>query len=322
MSFRRSRTVRFVALLGVAAAMTTAPTAASAGPVAPTGAGASDVFPTTIPLPDGFRPEGVAIGTGRYAYFGSLADGSIYRADLLTGAGEVISAGPGTPSVGLALDHRGRLFVAGGPAGDGRVVDVATGDVLASYPLTSGPTFVNDVVVAAGAAWFTDSINAVLYRVPLGPDGSLPPAGAVSALPLTGDFELVGGFNANGVTGTPDRAGLLVVQSATGLLFRVDPATGVATQVDLAGETLPAADGMLLLGRTLYVVQNQLNQVAVVELDPTGAAGTVVARVSSPAFDVPTTVAAFGDRLYLPNARFTTPPTPDTPYTANAIPRP
>jgi hypothetical protein len=35
---------------------------------------------------------------------------------------------------------------------------------------------------------------------------------------------------------------------------------------------------------------------------------------------VPTTVAKFADRLYLPNARFTTPPTPDTPYTANAIP--
>jgi len=37
---------------------------------------------------------------------------------------------------------------------------------------------------------------------------------------------------------------------------------------------------------------------------------------------VPTTVAAFRDRLYLPNARFTTPPTPTTPYSVVAIDRP
>jgi hypothetical protein len=32
-------------------------------------------------------------------------------------------------------------------------------------------------------------------------------------------------------------------------------------------------------------------------------------------------MAAFANRLYLPNARFNTPPTPTTPYTAVAIPR-
>jgi hypothetical protein len=52
-----------------------------------------------------------------------------------------------------------------------------------------------------------------------------------------------------------------------------------------------------------------------------GAAGDarVVERLTDARFDVPTTVAAFGHRLYLPNARFTTPPTPTTQYTANAI---
>jgi sugar lactone lactonase YvrE len=309
---RRNRSINAAVVLALAAVLSV--------PAAPATAagGSSDQFPAVIALPDGFRPEGVAIGGAPYAYFGSLADGSIYRADLRTGAGQVVSQGPGTPSVGLALDHRGRLFVAGGPAGNARVVDVATGDIVAAYQLATDPSFINDVTLAAGAAWFTDSLAAVLYRVPLGPGGSLPPAGAVSALPLTGDFQLVPGFNLNGITATPDRSGLLVVQSATGLLFRVDPA-GVTTAVDLGGETLPAGDGMLLRGTTLYVVQNQLNQVAVVHLDPSGTSGTVVARVGDPSFDVPTTVAAFGDRLYLPNARFTTPPEPDTPYTAVGI---
>jgi hypothetical protein len=80
-------------------------------------------------------------------------------------------------------------------------------------------------------------------------------------------------------------------------------------------------DGILSSARTLYVVQNVLNQVAVVRLDHSGTSGRIVAHVTAPRFDLPTTVAQFGSRLYLPNARFTTPPTPysTTPYSAVAI---
>lgn len=287
----------------------------------PAGAARADAFPTTIALPDGFRPEGIAIGVLPFAYFGSLADGSIFRANLVTGEGKVISQGPGTPSVGLKIDHRARLFVSGGAAGDGRVVSALTGEILASYQFAAAPTFINDVVLTPDAAWFTDSLNPVLYKVPLGRHGRLPAADEVVTVPLTGDLVFEAGFNTNGISRSPDREGLIIAQSNTGLLFRVDPATGATTGIDLGGETLPNADGILLLGRTLYVVQNQLNQVAVVQLDRSGTRGTVKERLTDPGFDVPTTVAAFGPRLYLPNARFTTPPTPTTTYTAVAIRR-
>ena len=69
------------------------------------------------------------------------------------------------------------------------------------------------------------------------------------------------------------------------------------------------------------MVQNQLNQVAVVDLDRTGTSGTVGTPITDPRFDTPTTVAEFRGRLYLPNARFTTEPTPTTPYTAVAVPK-
>ena len=36
--------------------------------------------------------------------------------------------------------------------------------------------------------------------------------------------------------------------------------------------------------------------------------------LTSPGFDVPTTIASYRHSLYLPNARFTTPPTPTTDY--------
>jgi sugar lactone lactonase YvrE len=277
-------------------------------------------FPTRFSLPNGFQPEGIAIGPGPVAYFGSLADGSIYRASLRTGKGKIVADGPGTPSVGLKTDHRGRLFVAGGPAGDARVIDVRTGALLARYALATGDTFINDVVLARGAAWFTDSRQQVLYKLPLGRHGRLP-AAAVK-IPITGDLVFIDGFNANGIESTPDGRALLVVQSNTGGLFRVDPATGASRKVDLGAETLANGDGLLLCGRTLYAVQNFANVVAVVELNRSGTRGVVTKRVGDRRFDVPTTVASFRDRLYLPNARFTTPPTPTTPYNVVAINRP
>ena len=80
-------------------------------------------------------------------------------------------------------------------------------------------------------------------------------------------------------------------------------------------------DGLLVVGRTLYVVQNTFNLVAEIRLDAHGTTGALVKTVTNPEFDVPTTVAAYANSLYLPNARFSTPPTPATDYEANRIDR-
>jgi len=296
-------------LVPAGAATAAAPATAPAG---------HDRFPTTIALPLGFPPEGIAIG-GTFAYFGSRLDGSIYRADLRTGAGRIISPGPGTPSLGLKIDRRGRLFVAGGTGADARVIDARTGAVLARYPLIS-PGFVNDVVLTRDAAWFTDSANPVLYKLTFGRHGALP--ATATRLPLTGDLVFGTGTNANGIVTTPDGRGLIVVQSNTGKLFRVDPRTGATRTVDVGTETLTNGDGLLRIGRTLFVVQNRLNVVAVLRLNRAGTRARLVTRVTDPRFAIPTTVAAFRHRLYLPNAQFTVMPTPTTPYNAVAIPRP
>lgn len=315
------RLARFASVTAaVVLAATLAPGSTAAQPEKP--------FPARFELPNGFLPEGIAIGPGPTAWFGSRADGDIYQASLRTGEGVVVSQGPGTPSVGLKSDHRGRLFVAGGTAGDGRVVDIDGGEILASYQFATSPTFVNDVVLTKSAAWFTDSMRAQLYKVPLCPNGALPDESEVETFELVGDWEQGAGFGANGITKTPDGEALLVVHSTSGLLYRVepttdptaDPLTAEATVVDVGGDLLSNGDGMLLVGRTLYVVQNQLNQVAVVSLNRAGTEGEVTRTITSDDFDVPTTVAAFGRWLYLPNARFTTPPTPDTPYWVTRVP--
>lgn len=296
---------------------TSASAAASAATSAATSAPATRrPFPTEFSLPNGFQPEGIAI-RGTSAFFGSLRNGAIYRSDLRTGKGRIINRGSGTPAVGLAIDGRGRLFVAGGTAGDARVIDTRTGKVIARYRLARGDAFVNDVLVTRNAAYFTDSTNPVIYKLSFGRGDALPRKAV--KIRLRGAIRYGEGVNANGIAPAPDGRSLLVVQSNTGRLFRVDHRTGVATRVNTRGASLTNGDGLLLQGRILYVVRNRNNNVTALRLNHRGTAGRVVAKLTNRRFDVPTTIAPFRNRLYLPNARFGTTPTPKTRYTVVAI---
>jgi hypothetical protein len=124
----------------------------------------------------------------------------------------------------------------------------------------------------------------------------------------------VPGFNLNGIDATANGKTLVAVQSNTGKLFTIDPATGATRLIDLGGATLMNGDGILLHGKTLYVVQNRDNKVAVVRLASNLASGTVQRTITDSDLDVPTTLARHGKRLYAVNARFTTPPGPTTTY--------
>lgn len=286
---------------------------------------AQSVFPPVIPLPDGFQPEGIAVGRGPTFFVGSIPTGSIYHGSLRTGEGQVlVPPQEGRAAIGLDFDNRsGNLFVAGGPTGEAYVYDSESGATLAVYTLTTDSNvFINDVIVTREAAYFTNSFQPYLYRVPLGPGGSLLEQPEIQVIELGGDFIQVGGFNVNGIAATPNGKWLIIVNSSLGTLYRVDPDSGHATLIDLSGASVPFGDGILLEGRTLYVVQNQLNQIAVLELSPDLTSGEVVAILTDEDFRVPTTVASFGRYLYAVNARFGTVPTPDTEYEVVQVVKP
>ncbi|MER5375314.1 superoxide dismutase [Streptomyces sp. NPDC002553] len=277
-------------------------------------------WPAAFPLPDGFQPEGITIGSRPHAYLGSLANGDVHRVSLATGRGSlaVKGLGEGHPTVGLKIDRHHRLFLAGGPSGEIRVADARTGETEQVH--ATGGVFVNDVILTPGAAWFTDSFAPRLYKLVLGRHGTPQ---ALETLPLSGDWVQGEEFTANGIERTPDGRALLVVDTVAdgGGLMRVDPATGVARAVDLGPARLPNGDGLLLLGRILYVVQQRQNAIDVFRLNAAGTRGTAIARITDPRFRIPTTAAAWGDRLYLPNARFDVDPTPATDYDVVAVDR-
>ena len=269
--------------------------------------------PSRIALPDGFRPEGIAAGRDKSLYVGSIPTGQVLRIDSRTGAlSEAVPARPDHAAIGLKYDHfKNRLFVAGGPTGKAFVYDAATGAEFAALQLTAlpGPTFINDVALSKKAAYFTDSRQPVIYAV------DRKSAGGVRAINLAGFPMTPGVNNLNGIEVVKHGRYLLAVQSSEGALWRIDPATGAYVKIDLGGANVEAGDGLLLVGnRKLLVVQNRLNQIAVVKLNRDYTAGRVKGTIKSADFDVPTTVASLRGSLYLPNARFTTPPAADTDY--------
>jgi sugar lactone lactonase YvrE len=264
-------------------------------------------FPERIELPDNFRPEGIAIGKKATFYVGSIPTGAIYRGDLKTGEGSIFVPGAaGRSAIGVELDH-GRLFVAGGGTGKGFVYSAKTGALLTEAQLATlpvddaNPSFVNDVVVARGGAYFTDSRRPFLYR--------LGESGAIERIPLTGDIVYGPGNNANGIDATPNGKTLIIVQTNVGKVFTVNRRTGVTREIVL-DQPVVNGDGILLDGKTLYVVQNRDNKVAVIRLSRGLGSGTVTTHITDPDFDVPTTIDEFGKRLYAVNARFRTPPAP------------
>ena len=312
---------RFVVLFIAVLAFVLAPWPATAAP--------PDNFKDQIDLPNGFFPEGIESGRGTSFFVGSLIDDAILRGDLRTGSSAVLADGaPGRVSVGIAYEAaRNRLWVAGGGSGfnagvgDVRVYDASSGELLATF-VPPGPVgALNDVAITHDAVYVTDSFIAQLVKIPLPADGSLPSEDSVTLLPVSGDdfHQIPDVANLNGIVA---KSGVLIVaQSNTGLLFRVDPATGTAELVDLGKNvTLGSVDGLELQGQTLYAVRNT-NLVTVVRLGSQLATGTVLGNITDPGLDVPTTATVAAGRLWVVNARFGTGPTPDTKYWITQLPR-
>jgi WD40 repeat protein len=273
-------------------------------------------FPEIIQLPTGFAPEGIATGKGTSFFVGSLSGGAIYKGDLRTGEGDILVPDmEGDIAVGLDVDVRSNnLFVCGGRNGDARVYNAETGEPRASYTLsTAENAFVNDVIITRDAAYFTNSFESVIYKLPLGPGGELPSEDDIETLELSDNYNTVDGFNTNGIEATSNGKQLIIVNSSTGELYTVNPMNGMAKQIDLGGENVQTGDGILLDGKTLYVVQNRRNQIAVVDLNNDLSEGEITETITHSAFAVPTTVAQHGNSLYAVNAKFGT-DSEGTPY--------
>lgn len=235
---------------------------------------------------------------------GSIPQGSVYRGSYRTGKGKLlVPPHAGRSHTGLKFDQRSRrLFVAGGESKGIYVYDSRTAADVEDFALGDAG-FVNDVVVTRRAAYFTDSLVQQLYRVAIGKNGSI---GEPSPVSISGDLAYQTGFNANGIEALPGGHTLIVVQSNVGKLFAVNAATGRSREIAL-NKPVVGGDGLLLRGRTLFVVQNRDNKVAAVRLGRGLKRGKVTRYLRNRKLDVPTTIAPFKRFVYAVNARFDRP---------------
>jgi sugar lactone lactonase YvrE len=299
--------LRRTATLLAAGLLITAGTAATAS--AHPGHPGSD---KVITLPGASSAEGIAAGAGSTFYAGDLFGGDIFRGDVRRGTAKLfIDAPEGRNATGMTADvRRGLLFVAGGATGQAYIYSTKTRATLATYQLgAAGSSLINDVTLTRAGAWFTDSSQAKLYFVPVSKHG-IP--GSVRTLNVSGPAaELSGTFNLNGIRATHSGKTLIVAHSANGRVYTVNARTG--TSALIKGIEVPAADGLVLKGRQLWVVQNG-NQISSYRLSADLSCGTLKKVITSPAFATTTTAARFGHRLAAVNAHFDTgiPPTSPT----------
>ena len=175
-------------------------------------------------------------------------------------------------------------------------------------------SFVNDVIVTADAAWFTDSGTQNdpdpgafvfagtprVFKIPLGPAGALPEPTEIEEIAVqVPDLTFP---NLNGIETAPWDGGLLVNHTTAGAVYAVDPGTGAATEV-YSGE-LSGADGMSRRGTTLYVVDNGNGEIDEISLDPATGTGTYQRSLPVTGAETPTTSALFGSAIYAVDARF------------------
>lgn len=265
-----------------------------------------------IQLPDGLRPEGITSGPGQRFYVGSLTDGRILTGSLKGGPTRVLLAGATGRSIrGLFYDARSKLVWAAGSLGTEAhvwAVHRRTGAVV-SDTVVPEAVFLNDLVATRSAVWVTDSRLDRLTRIALRRNG-LPTTGeAPTFLALRGGWPGFDGANiaANGVRALPDGS-LILNHSTSGGLWRVDPCSGVATEIPVVGgPRIVGGDGLDRRGKLLINVRGGgTNQVSVLTLKRKSDSWVAVWKKSltDPSLDVPSTATIRGNKVYAVNARF------------------
>lgn len=210
-----------------------------------------------------------------------------------------------TTAIGMKVANPGRLFIAGGGTGAVWVYETKARKLIRKFESGfSGQQFLNDLVIAKnGDVFVTDSFRPVLYRIPAAAVVSSATPGALEAWLDFTSTPLVyqSGFNLNGIVATQDGKYLVVVQSNTGKLFRIEVATKKVVPIDLAGQTV-MGDGLWLKGRTLFAVAGP--GIAKIRLSGGLGSGDVTSRTSPASLAFPTTLTIARGRMLVVNSQF------------------
>jgi sugar lactone lactonase YvrE len=286
-----------------------------------------DAMPLSYTLPgNALFPEGMGLDrrTGDF-FIGAIGGGAVVRGNVHAAAATVFSpagANGRTAALGARPDH-GRVYV-GSTLGKVWVYSEATGRPISRLSTGLPKAVINDFAfLPDGTAFATDTTDPYLWRI-TNSGRRIERWLSFAGTP----FVYVKGLNADGIVTLGGGRVLVINQLTTGKLFRVDVATKTVTEVKRAGGgsfALRNADGMDVVGRTLYVVRNSNQEIAKVRLSGDFTTGTLLSQTRSPRFAFPTATIAVGNRLLVLNSQLDklgTKNPPSLPFTVVNIPRP
>jgi sugar lactone lactonase YvrE len=281
------------------------------------GAPATATVFTLTPSTHG-NPEGVAAGSGSEFFVGATGDGTIYRGttDSPT-VTEFITGAAGHSAVGMKVAG-GRLYVAGGATGQIVVYDLGTRLQVASFDTGAGG-FLNDLVVTrSGDVFVTDSFRPVIWHVTAAQVQA--GSGIPEQIAVAPEIAFATGFNLNGIVARDDGRELIVDQTNTGKLYRIDLGTSAASrrirQID--APALVGGDGMLVDQGRLIVVVGSPATLNFLKLKGGASRAKLESTRTDPSLRGPSTVARVGKLLLVVNADFAT---STTPFTVTGLPR-
>jgi hypothetical protein len=281
------------------------------------------------PLPDGYKPEGIA-SDGGSGFFVCSVRGRVWHHNLATKQGSpVVGSEVSAPILALTglkyCPQQRALFLAGAMHARGYIFYLkqasngtfsVTRRVTIKFPPGS---YVNDVALGPQQAFFSDSWNPKLHAIPRFPNGSAP-------YPQLTTYTLVGMppappplLASNGLAVLPadnssssrNTTTVVIAHWASGGLYTVQLQQGRATTQAVAVPTTIAGrrsglDGVITQGRrTVYVGDNLNNRVIQYRLSPDLRSANVSCVIASRSFDGTGTVALAHGRLWATNMRFT-----------------
>ncbi len=296
--------------------------------------------PESYALPGEFVvPESITYNpeTNRF-YVGSAATGEIFTGivgdpesvEIFSPAGADGRIG----ALGMEVDAKGRLFVAGSRSGKIYVYDTETASLIADFDTiqatgvasneTGFPHNLTDIALAPnGDVFITDAFLPYLYRVFENTSGELEMEVFIDFTDTIVEYETpvplnqirsmednVSGFNINSIAVTPDGEYLLIGQTNKQLLFRVSLLDGAITPIDLGDERL-SSDDLLLVDDLLYVnaiVDMSLGAetptaIVIVRMNDDYTAGEILATYTDERFNFQTSFIFVGDCLLATNSQ-------------------
>jgi sugar lactone lactonase YvrE len=278
---------------------------------------AATVF-TLTPSTHG-NPEGIAAGDGDTFFVGATGDGTIYRGTVDSPTvTEFITGATGKSAIGMKVAD-GRLYVAGGMTGTIVVYDLGTRQQVASFDTGEGG-FLNDLVVTHGGDVFvTDSFRPIIWHLTAAQVSA--GTGTPEQIAVAPEIAYESGFNLNGIVARGDGRQLIVVQTNTGKLFRIDLGAGDSSSRQIEQIDAPAlvgGDGMLLDRGRLIVVRGDPAALLFLKLGGDASRAELVDTRTDPTLRGPSTVARVHKLLLVVNADFAT---STTPFTVSGLPR-